>query len=157
LDGDVAALVATLQNGADPRPTFGLALAVLPHAHWDALAARGPLRRLRLLEPGSGPTLASRPLGIDERVLHYLTGIDAPDERLDGIVRAGRAVPLARSQLRLARELAATIARTNTCVVVKLDGEDRDARLGVAQALGAALVVRAAALPPPGAELAVLT
>ncbi len=90
LDGDVAALVSTLQNGADPRPTFGLALGVLPHAHWDALAPRAPLRRLRLLEPGSGPTLASRPLGIDERVLHYLTGIDAPDERLDGVVRAGR-------------------------------------------------------------------
>jgi len=72
LDGDVAALVSTLQNGADPRPSFGLALAVLPHAHWDALSPHAPLRRRRLLEPGAGPTLASRPLGIDERVLHYL-------------------------------------------------------------------------------------
>jgi hypothetical protein len=154
LDGDVAALVSTLQSGADPRPTFGLALAVLPHAHWDALGPRAPLRRWRLVEPAPGPTLASRPLGIDERVLHYLTGIDAPDERLDGIVRVARPVPLARSQLRLAHELAETIARTNAPVVVKLDGEDRSARLGVAQALGPALVVRAAALPPPGAELA---
>src|SRR5690349_3891646 len=48
LDGDLAALAARLQQG-DPRPTFGLALAALPDAHWDALAPRSPLRRRRLL------------------------------------------------------------------------------------------------------------
>ena len=160
LDGDVAALVATLQNEADPRPTFGLALSVLPQGHWDALAPGAPLRRWRLLEPAAGPTLASRPLGIDERVLHYLTGIEAPDERLEGIVRREqRAVPLAPSQLALADELAATVVTTQARVLVKLDGDDRDARLGVAQAVAASLArdslaVRATALPPPGAELA---
>ncbi|HYA09266.1 MAG TPA: hypothetical protein VEG24_06720, partial [Gaiellaceae bacterium] len=50
LDGEIAELVAALQDG-EPRPTFGLALAVLPGAHWDALAPRSPLRRWRLLEP----------------------------------------------------------------------------------------------------------
>jgi hypothetical protein len=160
LDGDVAALAASLQSGGDPRPTFGLALAALPGAHWDALAPGSPLRRRRLLEPAAGPTLASRPLRIDERILHYLTGIDAPDERLDGILAGGGpSARLAPSQERLAAELARAVAGAGSRVLVRIDGEDRDARLGVAQALAAAagraaLVVRAAALPPAGPELA---
>jgi len=162
LDGDAAALVAALQDGANPRPTFGLALSALPEAHWDALAPGSPLRRWRLVELGAGPTLASRPLRLDERVLHYLTGIDASDERLDGVLRAaGDRLPLAPSQERIAVELARTVTRAGRRVVVWLDGDDAEARLGVAQALAFALdrvplVVRAAALPPPGPDLAAL-
>ena len=40
LDAETALLVADLKRHADPRPTFGLALAALPGAHWDALAPR---------------------------------------------------------------------------------------------------------------------
>ena len=162
LDGDVAALTATLQGGGDPRPTFGLALAVLPGAHWDALAPSSPLRRRRLLELGTGSTLASRPLRLDERVLHYLTGIEVPDERLDGVVRAGvPAGPLAPSQERLAADAAAAVGAAGPRVLLRLDGDDADALLGVAQAVAAArgrvaLVVRASALPPAGSELAQL-
>jgi hypothetical protein len=160
LDGGVAALAATLQHGADPRPTFALALAALPNAHWDALAPRSPLRRWRLLEPGAGPTLASRPLRLDERILHYLTGIEAPDERLDGVLPVGApSAPLAPSQEMLARELAHTVSSAGPRVQVTIDGEDADALRGVAQALAvelerSGLVVRAGALPAPGLELA---
>ena len=56
-------------------PTFGLALAVLPDAHWSALAPTAPLRRWRLIEVGAGNALTLSPLRIDERILHYLTGI----------------------------------------------------------------------------------
>jgi ATP-dependent 26S proteasome regulatory subunit len=163
LDGDLAALVSLLQDGNDMRPTFGLALAALPGAHWDALAPRSPLRRWRLVEPGPGPTLASRPLGLDERILHHLTGLDATDDRLDGVLRvASGSAPIAPSQHRLAEELARTAAAAGPRVVVRLDGEDTEARLGVAQELAAvfgrvALVLRAAALPPPGSDLASLT
>ncbi len=129
LDGDLAALVAALQDGADPRPTFGLALAALPGAHWDALAPGSPLRRWRLVEPLAGPTLASLPLRIDERVLHHLTGLDAPDERLAGTLRVAAVVPpLAPSQQRFAEELARTVAGAGSRVAVRLDGEDTDAR-----------------------------
>jgi vesicle-fusing ATPase len=161
LDGETAALVAALQDGADPRPTFGLALAALPAAHWDALAPRSPLRGRRLLELAPGPTLASRPLTIDERVLHHLTGLDAPDERLAGVLRVPAPTPLASSQRRLARELARTAAAAGARVVVRLDGEDGDAQLGMAQAFAdalgrVALIVRASALPSAGPELAAL-
>jgi ATPase family associated with various cellular activities (AAA) len=162
LDGEVAALVAALQHGSDPRPTFSLALAALPDAHWDALAPASPLRRRSLLELGPGPTLATRPLLLDERILHYVTGVEASDERLDGAVRTEAGTPpLAPSQYSLALELARTAAATAARVLVRIDGDDRDARLGVAHVFASAfgctaLFVRAAALPPPGRELAAL-
>ena len=160
LDAETALLVADLKRHADPRPTFGLALAALPGAHWDALAPRSPLRRWRLLETGAGPTLASRPLRIDERILHYLTGLPASDERLEGVLRVDmRPALLSPSQERLADELARTIAAADADVAVAVEGEDADARLGVARALarelgGAALLVRREALPGPGPDLA---
>ncbi|MDR6951260.1 hypothetical protein J2X65_000608 [Ancylobacter sp. 3268] len=86
-DAGVARLCAALH--ADPRrraPSFGLALAVLPGAHWNAIAPTGPLRRWGLIEPGRGEALVEAPLGIDEPILHYLAGIDCPDPRLDGLV-----------------------------------------------------------------------
>ncbi len=67
-------------------PTFGLALAALAGAHWSALLPDGPLRYWHLLEFGVGGSpsapLTTRPLRIDERVLHYLTGLPHADERL---------------------------------------------------------------------------
>jgi hypothetical protein len=161
LDGEVAALVGSLQGG-EQRPTFGLALAALPDAHWDALTPSSPLRRHALVEPGAGPTLASRPLRVDERVLHAISGIDTEDERLHGLVRRvdGAAV-LAPSQRALAAEFAQTALAAASRVLLRIDGDDVDARLGVAQALAArlgrrALVIRGAALPSPGRELAEL-
>ena len=64
-------------SGGNPWPSFGLALAAFPEAHWDALAHRAPLRHWRLIETfGSGPLVASR-LQIDERILFFLTGVAA--------------------------------------------------------------------------------
>ena len=40
-------------------PTFGLALAKLPGAHWTALGPGAPLRRWRLVEVGAGATLTA--------------------------------------------------------------------------------------------------
>jgi hypothetical protein len=68
-------------------PTFSLALGSFPDAHWSALTPDGPLRRWRLIEVTPGQTLTSAPLRIDERVLHYLTGAGALDERLTSILR----------------------------------------------------------------------
>ena len=67
-------------------PTFSLALALFPGGHWDALSPKGRLRKWGLIEIGPGRTLASSPLRIDERILHYLAGVNYLDERLRGIV-----------------------------------------------------------------------
>ena len=80
--------ICTKANGDARRdyPTFGLALAALPEAHWSALSPDAPLRRWRLIELRSGSDLTHSPLHIDERVLHFLTGVAHLDERLVGIV-----------------------------------------------------------------------
>lgn len=87
-------------------PTWSLALAALPEVHWSALSPQGPLRRWRLVETESGDLTAS-PLRIDERILHYLAGVQALDPRLAGLVESIPAPPdLAPSQREMARRIA---------------------------------------------------
>ncbi len=69
-----------------PWPTFSLALARLPGAHWSALAPQGPLRRWRLVEVTGHGTVSQAALRIDEHVLHFLAGVVALDPKLAGIV-----------------------------------------------------------------------
>jgi hypothetical protein len=114
LDARFAALCGDAQR--DPArtfPTFSLALAALPEPHWSALTPVGPLRRWRLVEcdhqPG-GPLLTSR-LRIDERVLHFLTGIQYLDERLAGLLEPIGSDQLVTSHQAVAREIAAIWAQ----------------------------------------------
>lgn len=87
LDAGFAALCTEVQGAAQHTgPTFGLALAALPEAHWSALSPNAPLRRWRLVELERGEALTQCVLRIDERVLHYLTGVACIDERLAGLV-----------------------------------------------------------------------
>ncbi|HEY0100568.1 MAG TPA: ATP-binding protein [Pyrinomonadaceae bacterium] len=88
LDATFAPLCAAAQGNANRvHPTFGLALAALPEAHWNAITPDAALRRWRLVEVWQNEgTLAQSGLRIDERVLHYLTGISYLDERLRGLV-----------------------------------------------------------------------
>ncbi len=139
LDCQVGALVARLQGATDPRPTFGLALAVLPDPHWDALSPDRPLRRWQLLEPGPGPTLATRPLSIDEHVLHLLTGLTSGDGALTGWVRPTGPTTLTPVQCRLGDDLLRAVTAISGKVLVRLDGDDPDARIGVAERLAAGL------------------
>jgi len=82
LDRSLTTLCAEAQGDTQkPYPTFDLALAALPDPHWSALTPTAPLRRWRLIELGSGPTLMGSPLRVDEWVLHYLTGTPCGDDR----------------------------------------------------------------------------
>jgi hypothetical protein len=67
--------------------TFGLALALLPDSHWDAITPSRPLRRFRMLEVQRGSTLTSATLRVDERILHYLAGTNLLDPRLESFMR----------------------------------------------------------------------
>src|SRR6202008_4851312 len=87
-----AAFARLCREGSGGRgPTFSLALAALPGAHWSALTPAAPLRYWRLLEVTPGEALAGSPLRIDERVLHYLAGTPCLDERLQGLGEPGPA------------------------------------------------------------------
>ncbi len=71
------------QRGA----TFGLVLSTLEAPHWSALAPVRPLRRWRLVEIDESVGVAQTPLRIDERILHYLAGVNYLDVRLRSLMQ----------------------------------------------------------------------
>ncbi|TVR53149.1 MAG: ATP-binding protein [Puniceicoccaceae bacterium] len=81
-DSELAQLTRRLGGGENATPTFGLALGLLPGAHWSALSPFGPLRYWRLLSIPPSGALVEAPLRIDEPVLHYLCGLPFSDDRL---------------------------------------------------------------------------
>jgi len=164
LDASFGSLCASAQG--DPSrsyPTFSLALAALEGAHWSALTPAAPLRRWRLIDAAGDQPLTQRPLRIDERILHFLAGVQHLDERLCGLVEPASAPEddLVPSHQAIAEELIQAwshplggTARTP----IQLHGEDTAAKRAVAahacKALGWNLnILQAAAVPLPPAEL----
>jgi hypothetical protein len=117
------------------RPTFGLALAALPDPHWSALAPAAPLRHWRLVDLEPGESLATRPLRIEERVLHHLAGLEYLDDRLGGVVaRVAAPASLAESHAAAAHAVARAVAAQvgPVFVFVGLSGADAGSRRAVA-------------------------
>ncbi|MBV8138823.1 MAG: ATP-binding protein [Deltaproteobacteria bacterium] len=123
------------------RPTFGMALGVFSDAHWSALSPSRPLRYWRLIEVTSGDQLTSSPIRIDERILHYLTGIQVIDERLRPLLKPEPAAPqLPPSHQTIAKEAGAAWRRTSNhglLPVIQLCGADRAAKAEIAAAAAA--------------------
>jgi hypothetical protein len=168
LDGSFPMLCGSAQG--DPhrdQPTFGLALAALPGAHWSALSPAGPLRRWHLVEISGGQSAAHDRIQIEEYVLHLLTGAGAPDPRLAGIASPDDQPITAgpESLAAQARFLAGlwdqppvtASAPTLPCLV----GRDPESRLDLARQAAALLGLRlllvdAHALPAHPADLELL-
>ncbi len=154
LDGGFgAACAAAHGDPALSHPTFGLALAALPGAHWSALAPSGSLRRWRLVQPLPGESLTGGCLRIDEVVLHFLAGARDLDERLIGLVEpVAPPAELAPSHAALADRLArrwAAPRRDGPPPVVYLCGRDASARRAVAASAAAACGLGLCALAAP--------
>jgi len=156
LDADLLRLC----NAHDARgPTFGLALASLDRAHWSALTPVRPLRRWRLVDVDASQSLTAAPLRIDERVLHFLAGINVLDVRLQPLLRQ-RAPPqlIAASHAELAQRLLGEWSAAASRKPLQLVGDDADGAEDVAATLAAELgvlleIVRAEDLPHGAAEL----
>jgi ATPase family associated with various cellular activities (AAA) len=73
------------------EPTLGLALAALDEPHLSVLSTARPLRYWQLLSLGPGRSALHSPVTIDERVLAFLLGLPALDERLSPFCRPLRA------------------------------------------------------------------
>jgi hypothetical protein len=136
LDSSFARLAASVQS--DPRqshPNFSIALAALPGAHWSALAPNAPLRYWHLIEANTDQLLTKTPLRIDERILHYMTGVQHMDERLAGIVEPlfteGDLVP---SHGKLANRLAQAWLRVDKSdfPVIQLCGDELSGKRAIA-------------------------
>lgn len=101
LDSEVSRLCAQANGNPNAAyPTFSIALAAFPEPHWSALSPTAPLRLFRLVSPIGLPQvpLTRCQLRIEERVLHYLTGISYLDKSLQGIVEQVRSgAPFAES------------------------------------------------------------
>jgi len=163
LDSKFASLYATI-NGDPLRasPTLSLALAALPNPHWSALMPAAPLRYWRLLEVNAGSVLTLSPLRIDERILHYLTGVQHLDERLAGIIAPLRmANDLVPSHRALAERVATLWSQSSPAAhlpIVQLCGDEiaakRDLAVAACAALGMSLgVISVHTIPTHATEL----
>jgi hypothetical protein len=143
LDSKFAGLCANA-NGDPGRdyPTFSLALGALPQPHWSALNPDAPLRGWRLIELQGGSDLTRSRLRIDERVLHFLTGVTHLDERLVGLVEPVSAPKdLVNSQRAVTERIAAVLRNPASAglPVIQLCGNDASAKRAVASASCGAL------------------
>lgn len=159
LDSAFAACCAAAQGDSRRAyPTFGLALAALPGAHWSALSPASPLRRWRLVDVGSGETLTTSPLRISERVLHYLAGVQHLDESLEGFLAPVRLpVELPPSQHALVERIVGLWSSNQTPPAIQLCGGEGSGKEAVAAAACAALglglyAMRAEDVPAAPAE-----
>jgi len=181
LDSRIAGLCAAAQGESrGSAPTFSLALGILPNPHWSALLPSAPLRYWRLVDVASTGLLTQAALRIDERILHFLTGISYLDERLTGYVERLPGNPeLVPSHRELAEQIVqawlapssragriltegeAEQVRDRSLPVIQLFGNDAPAREQVALAACEDLrlslnVMRAEALPTNPVEQATL-
>ena len=133
-----AVMDVAIAEQCPPRgyPTFGLALAAFEGAHWSALSPIGPLRRLKLIHVHDDGTLTNSRLGIEERVLHYLAGINYLDPRLQPLLREPtNARPLARSHEEVVAAAIAVLETSGSRSPLQLVGDDTCGQLEIARRL----------------------
>jgi ATPase family associated with various cellular activities (AAA) len=116
------------------NPTFALALSVLDEPHWSALTPSATLRRWRIVEIEAGVTLATSALHLDERVLHFLAGLNEFDRRIAGILRhraaASEALQSHGAEAKAIEELL--MASAVPAPLMQLCGDDPDGKEDVA-------------------------
>jgi hypothetical protein len=161
MDAEMARLCAVAQGSSQrPHATFGIALAALENSHWSALAALAPLRRWRLLEVDDSAGLVAGKLRIDERILHYLAGVNYLDPRLQPLVRPISPAPVMADGHRQIANAVLDRWRESTAQhpVVLLSGDDADGQTDIAAYVATQLGVQvhclhAENLPTNPAEL----
>ncbi|SFL96484.1 ATP-binding protein [Variovorax sp. OV329] len=158
MDARIAGLCAQAGGQAHrPWASFGLALSVLPEPHWSAIAPVEPLRRWRLLDVDDSAGIASGRLRVEERVLHFVAGLNALDHRLQPLLRLQPPAGAMGSdqQAAVAQLLGRLRGATSALPAIVLDGDDpagqRDVAAAVAHGLGAGLYRLDAADVPTGA------
>src|SRR4051794_9568054 len=166
LDNGLRAAVATLNGGTSTRASYGLALGILTQPHWDALSPDAALRHWLIIEPEPGGSLVQAALRIDERMLHFLTGVTASDARLHGVAHYVDAAAADGDALDapLVQRVAQALTGHGDCgpiVVLHAESFDapaqRDLALAAAAQLGRpALWISAQNLAAEAAELAAI-
>ncbi len=162
MDAALADLCAQAQGrgGAQRHASFALALGALEGAHWSALSPQRPLRRWRLLDVDDTADLSTARLRIDERVLHFLAGLNEPDARLRPLLRPAQRLPHAApahdaTSQRIAEWIAAEDGAPLPVFVLEGDdpGAQEDVAARAARTAGlACLALQAEDIPADAAE-----
>ncbi len=141
LDTRFPALCAQAQHDpGKPYPTFALGFAVLDQPSWDALSPQRPLRWWRLLEihqPGAQPLIGAA-LGVDERVVNFVKGMNYLDDRLAPLLVPLPSVALPLSQQVVADQVLTSLQHAPTDAplpVVQLLGGDSVSKQAIAQSV----------------------
>jgi len=145
MDSSFSLFCATAQNNPQRSyATFSFALASLEEPHWSALSPIRPLRRWRLIEVAEETSLANARLRIDERVLHFLAGINYLDTRLEPLLQIrGVAETMADVQLETAQAILEVFYERNAAApVIQLLGDDRDGQADIAAGVAAELGIQ---------------
>ena len=152
LDSDVARLCSQAQGSQGAQyPTFGLALAALPQPHWSALAPSSPLRRFILIDvlTSQSVPLTVSPLRVEERVLHYLTGVSYFEPQLNGLVRpVGEYSATVGSHEKIVRRIVLLWKGARDGVpVVQLWGQDETSKISIAKMICAQVGLQLCSVP----------
>jgi hypothetical protein len=149
MDAELASLCAVAQGHTQRAyATFGLALGALHQPHWSALAPTRPLRHWRFIEVSDDVGLASARLRIDERVLHFLAGVDLLDSRLQPLLRIrGQAEIMATAHQQVTGSIIEALTPHQApAPMIQLIGDDAYGQEDVAAAIAAHFGVRLAIL-----------
>jgi len=145
-------------DGQLSYPTFNLAMSALAAPHWSAISPDHPLRRWQLIEIVRGKTITHSALRINERILHYLIGVDCLDEAFKGIIKPvsaseemvrSRRQQLSGSHSKIASQIAALWSKNwaqqqngfsldslpitdNPLPIVQLCGDEVESKLAIA-------------------------
>jgi hypothetical protein len=124
IDAAFRAAVAHAQ-GMSPRDamrvSFSLALSLCPQPHWDAISPLGPLRHWSLVDVDTTHGVGESALRIDERVLHYMTGVAGVDDRLVGIAQRDEG-PHDGAPAELTARVADAIGRVGQSLILVVNG-----------------------------------
>ncbi|MGA8572453.1 MAG: ATP-binding protein [Desulfobaccales bacterium] len=140
--------------------TFALAMAKLSEPHWSALTPACPLRHYHLIEVEARPGLTSAPLLLDERILHYLAGVNLLDPRLQLLLQVCPPPPwIAEEHQAVATEIGRRLdVNSEQARLLLFSGDDPQgqedvAALAAEQAGWQLFTLRVEDLPGAGPEL----
>ena len=107
-------------------PTFGLALAVLPHPSWAAITPVAGLRKLKLIEIEGGYSMVRNRVRISERVLHFMLGLDYVDVDLGFITRCEQTQSETSATALKVRDITFAMVgkRSNPVEIIGVDAEE---------------------------------
>jgi len=87
IDPDFSELCAKINGNPNKNyPTLSLALSLFPNPSWQVISPSFPLQKWELIEFSSHLTITQAPIKIDKRILCYLLGENAFDEKLNGLI-----------------------------------------------------------------------